>query len=308
MSDVADETGATASQPETHSPTAASPVRPFYWSVRREIWENRSIYIGPLIAAAVVLFGFTLGNAVLARHLHELGGQSQEQRKALLWAPYAFACGAVVVTAFIVAAVYCLGALQGERRDRSILFWKSLPVSDLTTVLAKVTVPMVVVPIVAIAIALALEAVMLLLGTTVLLLHGMSAGPLWSVVLSHLSTGVLIWGVIALTLWYAPIWAWLLLVSGWARRVAFLWVVLPPLALCLVEKIAFDSGYLASAIGYRLTGAAGAAFVSRGGGIESDMTPDPIGFLTTPGLWGGLIVAAAFVAAAVLQRRYRGPL
>ena len=93
---------------------------------------------------------------------------------------------------------------------------------------------------------------------------------------------------------------------GWLRGVAD--VVLPPLALCLVEKIAFDSGYLARAIGYRLTGAMGAAFTSGRGGFDGDMTPDPIGFVTTPGLWGGLIVAAGFVAAAVWQRRYRGPL
>ncbi len=241
-----------------------STPRPYLWSVRREIWENRSIYIGPLVAAGVVLFGYILGNAVVARHLRDIAGQNPAHQDAILWAPYAFACFAIIVTAFIVAAVYCLGALQGERRDRSILFWKSLPVSDLTAVLAKTTVPMVVVPIVAIAVALALEAVMLILGTTVLLLHGLSAAPLWKVVGARAVSGVLIWGVIALSLWYAPIWAWLLLVSGWARRVAFLWAVLPPLALCLVEKIAFDSSYLASAISYRLTGAMSAAFTSAG--------------------------------------------
>ncbi len=42
------------------APAAVSATRPMYWSLRRELWENRSIYIAPLAAAAVFLFGFML--------------------------------------------------------------------------------------------------------------------------------------------------------------------------------------------------------------------------------------------------------
>ncbi len=61
--------------------------------------------------------------------------------------PYTFAAGCIMATAFIVGVFYCLDALHGERRDRSILFWKSLPVSDLTTVLSKASIPLVVLPL-----------------------------------------------------------------------------------------------------------------------------------------------------------------
>jgi ABC-2 type transport system permease protein len=303
---IADDIAENPSRSEADRPAPLSPVRPFYWSVRREIWENRSLYVAPLVVAAIVLFGYTIGSrfmAVDARTASALGDGPHDPH---LWQPYAFACAAIVVTAMIAAAAYCLGALHGERRDRSILFWKSLPVSDLIAVTAKMSVPMVATPVIAFAISMALQALMLVIGTVALALHGLPSGPLWSAVLTRAFSPVLPWGVVALTLWYAPIWAWLLLVSGFARRVAFLWAVLPPMGVCLAEKIAFDTSRFASAIGYRLTGATGAAFSGRLS--NGDFAPDPIGFLTTPGLWGGLIVAVVLLAATIWQRRNRGPL
>src|SRR5437667_2763950 len=86
----------------------------------------------------------------------------------------------LILTAFIVGLFYCLDALYGERRDRSILFWKSLPVSDRTTVLAKVSIPLVVLPLVAFAIAAVTQFLMLLAASVVLLATGVSAAPLWT--------------------------------------------------------------------------------------------------------------------------------
>ena len=99
-----------------------------YWSVRRELWENRSIYIAPLAVAAVMLFGFliaTIGRAVATA--------DPARRAAVLAEPTSFAAGLIMAAAFLVGVFYSLEALHSERRDRSILFWKSLPVSDLTT-------------------------------------------------------------------------------------------------------------------------------------------------------------------------------
>jgi ABC-2 type transport system permease protein len=109
-------------------------------------------------------------------------------------------------------------------------------------------------------------------------------------------------------IWYAPIYAWLLLVSGWARRAAFLWAVLPPVAIGVVEKIAFNTTHFASLIGNRFGGgeqgaASTAESMSMGPGLVA------IGqFLSSPGLWMGLAVAAAFLAATVRLRRYREPI
>ena len=85
-----------------------------------------------------------------------------------------------MATTFIVGIFYCLDALHGERRDRSILFWKSLPVSDLTTVLSKASIPLVVLPLLTFAITVATQWIMLLLSSAVLLASGLSVATLWT--------------------------------------------------------------------------------------------------------------------------------
>src|SRR5213080_2853925 len=127
------------------APAAMSPTtRPFYWSVWRELWENRSIYIAPLIVAVVQVFGFAISTIGLAeRRRAVLLLDDPAKQRAAIEATYDAAAMMMIFVVFIVGVFYCLDALHGERRDRSILFWKSLPVSDLTTVLSKVTIPLV---------------------------------------------------------------------------------------------------------------------------------------------------------------------
>ena len=93
--------------------------------------------------------------------------------------------------------------------------------------------------------------------------------------------------------------------SGWAKRSTFLFAVLPPLALCLIEKIAFDTAIVWSLLKDRLFGFAFHGFAVDGPG---EAVPDPFAMLVTPGLWIGLVVAALFIAAAVWFRRYRQPI
>ena len=285
------------------APAAMSVTRPMYWSIRRELWENRSIYIAPLIVAAVVLFGFliaTIGRAMATSNL--------DHRRAVLEEPYNFAIGLIMATTFIVGIFYCLDALHGERRDRSILFWKSLPVSDLTTVLSKASIPLVVLPIITVTIIVATNWVMLLMSTVVLAGSGLSAGTLWTQV--SLSLLMVLYHLLTVhVLWHAPIYSWLLLVSGWARRAAFLWAILPWAAICVVEKIAFNTSHFANLLQYRFTGPEAFDFPARGSGSIHPMTHFALGqFLSTPGLWIGFLLAAAFLAAAVRLRRYRGPM
>src|SRR6185312_11166506 len=147
----------------------------------------------------------------------------------------------------------------------------------------------------------------------------------------------LLYGLLTLALWHAPIYAWFIFVSGWAKKTPFLWGVLPPLALILVERLAFGTEYVARLINYRVGGATDAAFsqptylpmqslhkaavqshavvqnhAAHGGHHGPSGIPvfgleqiDLVGFLSTPGLWAGLIVAAALLAAAVWMRRTR---
>jgi len=284
--------------------------RRIYWQLQRELWENRSIYLAPLVAAGVVLCGFLVHLMTLPHRMRAMSGLDLEKQRAALEQPYQFASGAIMVTAFIVGVFYSLEALQSERRDRSILFWKSLPVSDLETVLSKMSIPLLVLPLVAFAVLVATQEFMLLLNTAVLAGSGLSTATLWSLPLFQRSLMMLYHILTVHGLWYAPFYGWLLLVSAWSRRMAFLWAFLPPVAIGVVEKIAFNTSYVASFMGDWFTGgpAGGDPFVMPGHASMDLMTHlTPGRFFTSPGLWIGFAVAAACLAAAVRLRRYREP-
>jgi ABC-2 type transport system permease protein len=291
------------------APAALSATQPLYWAIRRELWENRYLYIAPLAVAALFLFGFLISLIGLRHRMHTLSGLDPAQQHEAVARPYEIAAGLIMGAAFIVALYYCVEALHGERRDRSILFWKSLPVSDLTTVLAKMSIP-VAMQLLAWVITAITYLIMLLLSSAVLLASGQSVATLGrQLSLFQMSLMLLYHFVTVHALWYAPIYAWLLLVSAWARRAAFLWVILPPLAIYFVEKIAFNTWHFANWLGYRFSGPEAFTFSAHGGSPMDPMTtPDPAKFLSTPGLWIGLVFAAVFLAAAARLRRYREPI
>ena len=284
-----------------------APTRPFYWSVRRELWENRSIYIAPLIVAIVVLFGFLVSTIGLPERRQAVLLLDPAKARAAIQAPYDMAAIMLILTAFIVGVFYCLDALHGERRDRSILFWKSLPVSDLTTLLSKATIPLAALPLVTFAIILAAQLVMVLWTSVLLVTHGMSPGSTWTNFNLFQQSFILLYGLVAIALWHAPIHGWALLVSGWARRATFLWAVVPFLAIGFFEKITFGTSHFASMLKDRLMGFAPKAFAFNANSMECpQLTPGT--YLSSPGLWFGLIFAGVFIAAAIRLRRYRGPL
>ena len=284
-------------------------TRPMYWSVRRELWENRSLYIAPMVVAAVMLFGFVISTIGMPHRRRAVLMLDPAKQRALIGMPYDIAAMMLILTAFIVGFFYCLDALYGERRDRSILFWKSLPVSDLTTVLSKATIPLVVLPLIIFAIIVTTQFVMLLMSSVVLLTSGL-AGTTWTRFNLFQQSLILLYSLIALALWTAPIYGWLLLVSSWARRATFLWAVLPFFAISVLEKIAFNSSYFASMLRYRFMDFASEAFVfdphSKVVASVTQLTPGR--FLSTPGLWTGLAFAALCIAAAVRLRRNRDPI
>ena len=291
-----------------------SATRPFFWSVRRELWENRSIYMAPLIAAGVVLFGFGITALSLPRlRLNALALDSARQRAAIEM-PYDAAAMMIMFTVFIVGIVYCLDALHGERRDRSILFWKSMPVSDLTSVLSKAIVPLAILPLLTFVIVLATQFIMLLLSSAVLLPSGL-AGTTWQLLPWPRLSLMLLYGLVTSALWEAPIFAWLLLVSSWARRATFLWAVLPWLAISAIEKLAFDTTFFIRMLVRRLTGGFEEGFVvvhypkdAHVPVVDRLTQFDPLKFFTSPGVWIGLVIAVVFIAATVRVRRCRGPL
>src|SRR4029453_4415068 len=272
--------------------------RPFYWSMWRELWENRSIYVAPIVVAVVVLFGFLVSTVGLPERRRAVLLLDPGKARAAIEAPYSMAAIMLILTAFIVGVFYCLDALYGERRDRSILFWKSLPVSDRTTLLSKTTIPLLVLPLVTFAIIVVTQLVMLLWTSILLITHGMSPASTWTYFPLFRNSLILVYGLAAIALWHAPIYGWALLVSGWARRATFLWAVLPFLAIAFFERITFGTSHFASMLKDRLMGFAPTAFAFNMPSIDSPQLT-PLKYLSTPGLWLGLLFAAAFVFAAV---------
>jgi ABC-2 type transport system permease protein len=281
-----------------------------YWSVLRELWENKSIYIAPSIVAAVILFGALISSGHLPERRRNAMLLDEAHRRVAIDLPYDIVAGMLIITAFIVGFFYCLDALYGERRDRSILFWKSLPVSDLTTVLSKASVPLLVLPLIAFGIIVVTQFMMLLISTAVLMPSGL-AGTSWANFKLFQQSVIMLYTLIVIALWHAPVYGWALLISGIVRRATFLWAVIPPFAIAIFEKITFNTSYFSSMLKNRLLGAGDTAFdlqMHHSISIDSLAQLTPGKFLATPGLWLGLIFAAAFIIVAVRLRRYRGPL
>jgi ABC-2 type transport system permease protein len=301
---------AAAIDPGTVRQAAPSPTHPFYWAVRRELWEYRSIYLAPLIAAGLAICGFLIRIMHLPEVVRSAAKLSPIEQMLKIDAPFGIATFAICGVGVIVAFFYCLGALYNERRDRSILFWKSLPVSNVTTVLSKTFVPLVVLPLVVFAVSVVTQLIMLGLGSAVLSANHIDPATLWIHWPILKMIVVLAYMLAVMVLWYAPICGWLLLVSSWARSMPILWAVLPPLGLGIAEKIAFDTSYVFGLIDYRLSGYLSLEFYYRKGMDITDpfalVTPGH--FIASPGLWSGLAVAAVLLSGAIWLRRNREPI
>ena len=293
------------------APAAPRRTRPFYWSVRRELWEHRAIWIAPLAVAAVALFGFLIGT----HHLPQVVRLAATRAGAATGAeaiviPYYFVAFAVVMTGLIVAVFYCLGALHNERRDRSVLFWKSLPVSDLTTVLSKAAVPILLLPPIQFAVILGAHVVMAAFSSLVVTAAGLDPNLLWAHTPVPLLWLKLAGGLPFIALWYAPLYAWLILVSVWARRAPFLWALAPPLVLALVEQLALGTHVVWSWLTLRMIGIFSGAFNAgehAKAAVHHTHELDAASW-GSPHLWIGLAIAAALLAAAVRLRRSRDPI
>jgi ABC-2 type transport system permease protein len=212
----------------------------------------------------------------------------------------------------VVIFFYLADCLYAERKDRSILFWKSLPVSDSATVLTKALVALLIVPLGLFVLAFVTN--LIAYAILWLRLHNNAAlAPLmtWDTVEWLRLNGALLLAIPILALWYAPIAAYQLLVSAWAKGSVFVWTVLPPLVLILGERFTFGTWYIRNVLRDRL-GLSVIGVAARG---RASNTPfgqrglfdgiDVIGLLSSLDMWIGVAIAVAFVLAAIRIRRYR---
>ena len=307
--------------------------------IRREFWENRSLWIVPAVTVGVlgffslymllaVLFGYT--NAV--NNNIEVSGQHFELNdlpdfaaidpshivSLLQGAPTSLAV-VIGLVMQIVVFFYLLDSLYADRRDRSVFFWRSMPVSDTRSVLAKLATAALASTAITLVATVALELLLLLfvlIGGSVLGVHTwvLLAHP-WGLVSGWL---ILAYALIAMTLWSLPNYAWLMFASGWARKAPILWALLPPLGVIVAEAWVFHTGHFARLIfGHTVRWLPLAFNVkpslvnSHGDDGSMSMAVDPVTlesmgrFLSSPELWVGLVIAAGLVAGAIWLRRRR---
>ncbi len=231
------------------------------------------------------------------------------KRQALLVVVYAAVAAVMFFVLGTIGFFYSLDALYADRRDRSVLFWKSLPLSDTETVLSKFVVAAVAIPVVAAIAAFAGQLITAAGGSLKLAMTGGDAALMWMpqvIGASWLAAAAM---AVICALWFAPVTAYLLLASSWAPRSPFLWAVLPPIALSMVERIAFGSTHVASFLKHRMLAPFQALFQQQNIDSMKTMSVDLAGgvmhLLLSPGMLLGLVAAAALLAGTVWVRRYR---
>lgn len=296
----------------------------FIWLVRRETWEHRAIWIAPAILLAVMVamtFIGDLGPIGALQSLNDGETLRPDQVQKMVLLIYAGVALVVDLVLGVVAFFYALDSLYADRRDRSVLFWKSLPVSDAEAVLSKFAVAALLIPIVGLVGGIVAQ---LLVGGAAglkLAMAGANATALWQPgVLAGGAGAAVAWFAVAVP-WYAPVIAYLMLISAWAPRGPFLWAVLPPVGLAVLEWVLLRTTVIEDFLTWRLFGmyellgssrgqetaaVAGAEIPSQTMRLSQFDLPARIAdFYQSPGLWLGLVVAAVLVGAAIWARRYR---
>ncbi len=285
-------------------------MKAFRWLLRREFWENRAIWCVPAAIACVLVLAALFGRVDV-----ELGAFGPQSRGGGL---LLFAFGIVFVLVMsIYTSWYLLDCLHAERKDRSILFWKSLPVSDAASVLSKLATALLVIPLVYFA---ATDMTTLLMAFILSIRAGSRLGnSLWRPDTWLQLQAFWLYLIATIAIWFLPVAGWLMLVSAWAKRAVMLWSILPPLALIWAERMFLGSRVLADwlssrlFIGYVSTAFHGypasnrmAAAIARD---ESFAAPasvwhlmNPLGFLASSATWIGAALGIALVVAAIQVR------
>ena len=287
-------------------------VRALQWSVRLELWQHRWILIGPLVAASILTATSVLETIGAPGHTAALLARPLgEARRNAIAHPYGLTAGMIAMAAFFMGIFYCIEALQSERSDRSILFWKSLPVSDATIIVSKAWIPLVVLPLIVYAVTLTTQTVMAVASTLGLIATGGDPAALWRE-LSPLERPIVhLYGVGVMAILHSPIYAWILMVSAWARRRALVWVFLPPYLIGAAEQLALGHSNVKNLIKHLIMEPFARGFAldpnahSKLPAFDHVAQLDPASVFGRPGTWIGLAAATLFLFIAIQLRRDR---
>ena len=287
-------------------------MNPYIWLVRREFWENRAIWTIPAVIGGFLILAALFGKLEGLLVTAQVPGRAVSQL-------FLVTVGATFVAVMsIYSTWYLLDCLHADRKDRSVLFWKSLPVSDTATVLSKLVTALIVIPLVYFAFA---DLTTLLMAFIISVRASSSIGSaLWHGDLWFQLQVLWLYLIVTAAIWYLPIVAYLLVVSSWARRAVMLWSLLPPIAFIVAERWLFGTHVLAAQLWERVVGIAGAFRTNPGDGswvvtsLDHDTirTPaniwsflDVTGFVSSPETWIGVGVGIVLVFCAVQLRTRR---
>jgi ABC-2 type transport system permease protein len=281
------------------------------WLIRREFWENRAIWVIPAVFGALLILAALFGQVSIPKltsqaEMHEAAGAFQVIVGAMFY-----------VVMSVYATWYLLDCLYADRRDRSILFWKSLPLSDARTVLIKLLVGMILIPLVYFVAA---DATALIAAFILSIRARASLGSaLWQADVWWDIQCLWLYCVVVTAIWYLPIAGWLMLVSAWAKRAVMLWSVLPPLVAYIFERVFFGTHVIGHTLASRLTGLPMVAFngakhvwTQGSGVVDNSGLPvrvwnliNPSGFFTNAETWIGAAVGIVLIVGAIQLRMRR---
>jgi ABC-2 type transport system permease protein len=288
-------------------------MKTYSWLVRREFWENRAIWMVPAIIGAALTLAALFGKV-------DMVPLASPEQSRVMGGVVLFAFG---VSFFAVMSLYStwylLDCLYADRKDRSVLFWKSLPISDTATVLSKLFTGLIAIPLVYF---FAADISTLLMAFIISVRARSSVGSaLWQPDLWLQLQALWLYLIVTTAVWYLPFAGWLMLVSAWAKRAVMLWSILPLLALYLVERWFFGTHVVGTQLEERTLGYIPRAFhdLSDHAGwvttvIDNDTitTPgsvwrllNPLGFFSSPATWLGVVVGVALIVATIQLRLRR---
>jgi ABC-2 type transport system permease protein len=281
----------------------------YFWLVRREFWENKAIWIMPAAIGCALTVAALFGRVEIS-----LPSLPMQNRSGAAMAMFAF--GAVFYAAMaIYSCWYLLDCLYADRKDRSVLFWKSMPVSDSATVLSKLFVALIAIPAVYFAAADLATVLMAIIASARLSL----GSALWQPEFWLQVQILWLYAIVTTAIWYLPISGWLLVVSAWAKRAVILWSILPPLAAALAERLFVGTHVIAQALLVRLfAGYVQTAFYDPSAHEWSMRAGDPAAalgsawhvldlarFFSSLETWIGALVGVVLIALAIQLRTRR---
>lgn len=215
--------------------------------VRREFWENKGAFrTTPLVIGGIYIV-FLLMSIFTTAHFDNELYTFREAVRLLAEQPVEFRArhaqevmlGSSLFFTLVLSFVvffYLLGALYDDRKDRSILFWKSLPASDALTIASKLLAAMVLAPLIFWAIFVLTQIAMGIIGSLMVLSVGENPWSLFLSIVNPLQPWfILLVSYLAASIWFLPIYGWLLLVSSFAPRIPLLFAVLPPVVFAILQ-------------------------------------------------------------------------